>query len=254
MLHAPNRDRRGLSKLEWLIAAVVISLLVGFGYEAFTAHLAADYERRANDAFRNTMLGLFNYYDAHGCLPDPILVDENGEAQASWRFLISNSIDATNWYIPDQTKPWIKSDKSEFDLKVVAQSPNLYSFGEKTDFGPTRIVAVTGPDTAFDEKNRCSTFNQLPAGIIVLVEVAHSQVLWTEPGDFVWTGDPADADHHGALKIGAARRGRGFHVAFKDGTVWLLSPDMPMSELSRFFTREGASQNDREKNLGKYKL
>jgi len=229
-------------------------LLVGLGYEAFTAHQTHDYNRRADDAFRHTMLGLFNYYDAHGCLPDAILVDENDNPQASWRFLISNYIDATNWYIPDQTKPWIKSDKSEFDLKAVAQAPNLFSFWEKTAFGPTRIVAVTGPDTAFDDANRCSSFRELDADTIVLVEVVDAQVLWTEPGDFTWNGDTAGKNQPGAMKIGPTRPGCGFRAAFKDGTVWYLSRDTAVSELSKFFTARGARENDRERVLGKYKM
>jgi hypothetical protein len=56
------------------------------------------------------------------------------------------------------------------------------------------------------------------------------------------------------MTIGAKHGARGFHVAFKDGTVWLLSRDTPMSELSRFFTAQGARKDDRETILGPYKL
>jgi hypothetical protein len=54
------------------------------------------------------------------------------------------------------------------------------------------------------------------------------------------------------MRIGG-ENSRGFHVAFRDDTIWLLAPETPMIELSRFFTAAGARENDRDERLGRYR-
>ncbi|MGE5194072.1 MAG: hypothetical protein ACM3U2_16375, partial [Deltaproteobacteria bacterium] len=129
-------------------------LVVGLGYGVWTARRRTE-EKTAADSLKYALLGLWNYNDAHGCLPTAVLTDDAGRPRASWRFLISNYIDATNWYIPDKTRPWIRPDKTEIDVHVAGESASLFTFGEMSAGGATRIAAITGPGSAFDEDNRC---------------------------------------------------------------------------------------------------
>jgi hypothetical protein len=239
------------SALKWLGVGGLALVFVAVGFAAFRTHQAAEHEKRARDAFNYTMLGFANYYEAHGCLPDPVLFDDDGSPRASWRVIIINYLDASPSLIPDEKKPWIDSDKTEIDLEEFAKKVRLYCFWDKSGSTATRIAAVTGPDTAFDESNRCR-FLGLDADTILLVEVVGATEPWTHPGDFVWDPDPRQATAHELMRIGG-ENSRGFHVAFRDDTIWLLAPETPMIELSRFFTAAGARENDRDERLGRYR-
>lgn len=209
-------------------------------------------EKRAVEAFKCVMIGLYNFNDTHGCLPEPVLIDENDTPRASWRFLISNYVDSTNWYIPDERRPWIRTDNTEIDLPTFAeQSPGIFSVFDASAHGRSRIAAVVGPGSAFDDEHRCS-FAGADDDTIVLVEIIPGEVRWTEPGDYTWDGDRPDEPRADSLKIGN-RDGGPFHIAFKDGTIWRLSSETPPADVSRFFTVRGAREHDREAVLGKWR-
>jgi hypothetical protein len=225
-------------------------LVVGLGYGYWSVRHRKE-EKAAADALKYAILGLWNYNDAHGCLPTPALFDDDGNPRASWRFLICNYIEATNWYIPDETKPWIRPDKTEIDLHATAESASLFTFWETSARGATRIAAITGPGSAFDEDNRCS-FAQIDGDTIVLAEVANTDVPWTEPGDYTWQVQATGTVPAGSMKIGNAK-GQAFHVGFQNGDVWALAAETPLSDVSRFFTVKGARENDRETILGRWR-
>jgi hypothetical protein len=214
-------------------------------------HRRKEDEKKAADAMKFAILGLWNYNDGHGCLPTPALTDDDGRPRASWRFLISNYIDATNWYIPDETRPWVRPDNTEIDIRSTAETASPFSFWETSVRGATRIVAIAGPGSAFDEQNRCS-LAQLDGDTIILVEVANAEVRWTEPGDYTWEGEQPDSAGRGSMKIGSGE-GRLFHVAFQNGEVWAMAADTPLAELARFFTVQGAKENDRDTILTRWR-
>jgi prepilin-type processing-associated H-X9-DG protein len=54
--------------------------------------------------------------------------------------------------------------------------------------------------------------------------------------------------------ISAGLHGKGVHVGFADGAVWRLSKDVPIHDLKKLCTLEGATQHDRERLLGPYAI
>ena len=76
------------------------------------------------------------------------------------------------------------------------------------------------------------------------VEIAGFDVHWAEPGDLHVDEVPES--------ITAGPDGRGLCVLFADGTVWFLNSEVPLENLKKFFTIEGAKQHDREELLAPY--
>src|SRR5262249_42651950 len=105
----------------------------------------------------------------------------------------------------------------------------------------TNIVAITGPGTAFDEDHP-TRLKDIPPSTILCIEIAHSGIHWMAPGDL----------RLGKLPQSLSRGldGRGLHVGCADGSVWFVTADVPLSEVEKLCTIEGAKKYDREKVLG----
>ena len=109
----------------------------------------------------------------------------------------------------------------------------------------TNVVAITGPGTAFDG-DRPVRVSDIDSDTILAIEIADSGLHWMEPGDLSIDQVP-DSITQGV-------DGYGVHVLFADGWVWVLRPDVPLEDLTKFFTIEGAKRYDREQALGPYVL
>jgi hypothetical protein len=48
--------------------------------------------------------------------------------------------------------------------------------------------------------------------------------------------------------------GEGFQVLFADGSIWFLSASVPIEDVKKFCTIEGAKKYDREQVLAPYAL
>jgi hypothetical protein len=86
--------------------------------------------------------------------------------------------------------------------------------------------------------------SQLDADTILIVEVRNTGIHWMEPGDLDL--------RHLPQTIAADTSADSFHVGFADGEVWLLDAKVPVDELRKFLTLEGARQWDRQSCLGPY--
>ena len=102
---------------------------------------------------------------------------------------------------------------------------------------------MSGPGTAFDQDRICR-LEDIDAATILVIEVAESNTHWMAPGDL-----DVDAIQPAIVK---GLEGDGVHVLFADGSVWFLGEDVPLSDLQKFFTIEGAKQHDRDDVLVPY--
>jgi hypothetical protein len=100
-----------------------------------------------------------------------------------------------------------------------------------------------GPGTAFEDE-RVLGFKDLDGDTVIAIEVARTDTHWMEPGDLPVDDVPPS--------IVQGLEGDGVHVLFADGQVWFLSPDVPLADLRKFFTVDGAKRYDREQLLGPY--
>jgi hypothetical protein len=143
---------------------------------------------------------------------------------------------------PDYGKPW-DSPANEFWANF--WMPVYCWSGENSpERLQTNVVAITGPGTPFGEEKL--RIHDMSPHTILLVEMAHSGIHWMAPGDL------SVDDMCPSLVKGVD--GDGFLVAFPNGEVWFLSADVPLENVKKFCTIEGAKKYNRDEVLGRYAL
>jgi hypothetical protein len=209
-----------------------------------TIRRAADRAQRQN-CLRQIWHTLRTFHDSYDCLPPAVRKDKAGRPLCSWRFQTAPFLQS--WmYLPPMEfdQPW-DSKANQFWVKM---DNKIYCWAAEEDSPErfhTNVVAVTGPGTPFgvDRQNR---LQDMARGTILLVEIAHSGIHWMEPRDL-----PLDRVPESLVR---GLDGDGFHVVFADGQSWFLSADVPLEDVRKFLTIEGAKKHDRDQVLGPYAL
>ena len=120
----------------------------------------------------------------------------------------------------------------------------------------TIVYGVAGPDTAFEPSDypyvSKHTYDDLPANLVLVMEVADSKTHWMQPGDYDVTKLLAATGRLGDTVKGLMNDR--IHLLFADGEVWALSPDTPIDAVKPFFTITGAKAASREESLSKYRV
>jgi hypothetical protein len=230
--------------MTWWECAVVLTIVVGLAALLWpavrAARRAAQRSQRCN-AMRQVGLGFMNFADTYKKLPPAVRTDDEGRPLSSWRFQISPFLEAMMRGI-DLDDAWDDPVNRHY-----AVHPHgcfcLREAADRTRGAETNVMAITGPDTPLDGQ-RDRPFSELDADTILAVEVAHSETIWAEPGDLNIDELPES--------LCQGLDGDGLHVLFADGTVWFLRNDVPLAELRKFFTIDGAKRYDREQVLGSY--
>jgi hypothetical protein len=211
----------------------------------------------------HNIYGGLEYYDrASGHLPPATATDPESGEPVSWRIEVyqswvrlghisapQTSGDTSIDY--DRQEPW--TDPGNLRLQDLGAWLFRYT---QTDPGPNGMAgyytsyykAITGAGTAFDSATPPS-LRQLPKGLILVVRVESSDTHWMEPGDLS-IEEVAPSEKARKLLLGR----HGYVVLFADGEGWVLSGELPFSDLCKFFTVAGAKQFDRERVLGPYRV
>jgi hypothetical protein len=113
----------------------------------------------------------------------------------------------------------------------------------------TYYKAITGPGTAFDPAVPPPRLKRLPNDLILIVRVERSDTHWMQPGDLS-IEQLVPSDETRRLLLGKD----GYVVLFADRERWVLSGKLPIKDLCRFCTIEGAKQADREEILGAFRI
>ena len=236
-------------KMKCLSCLIGIIIVAGLAWVSLLVVQAASRHARRNDRAKNLWYvgeGLKNYSAAHRHLPNAVRLDQSGRPIASWRYdilkyvenLKMDTIPNKRWDDPAQEE-WYKSALGIYCFSPDANPEETASPKSRH----TNVMAVTGPDTAFDGQKRRKLLD-LDKDTILAVEVADTGVHWMEPGDLAIDKVPA------SLVKGVD--GDGFCVLFSDGAVWFLRSDVPLEDVKKFFTIEGSKKHDREELLGPY--
>jgi hypothetical protein len=197
--------------------------------------------QRANN-LKQIGLALRNYNDINGGLPPAVIRDSGGRLTSSWRLRIMPFVEATNILMWSTKPSW--SAPESFAWVVRACPAFAFCGGDDPRLrSEANVVAITGPDTAFDGDHQCSVAD-LPPATILAIDIKDSGVFWAEPGDLDIGNVPQS--------ITAGIDGDGVHVLFADGTVWYVHKAVPLDDLKKFFTVDGARRFDREQVLGPY--
>ena len=171
---------------------------------------------------------LRNFNAVHGSLPANI-VSKTGQPLISWRSISADGDAALR--LGDISAPW----DAAANKQAASSSCSIYCFclpPLSNEYLHTKVLAITGPDTAFDPIRRHS-LQDLPPDLILLVEVWGTGVHWLEPGDI-------DGPDYIRLRIDGPD-GKGCYVVFADGTLAFLSAATPLENVTKLCTISGQS-------------
>lgn len=227
----------------WLVGGTVIlvALVAVFVPAIRDARKSA---RRAyrRDSLAQVAVALHNFNHGYEYLPPAVSRDETGRPLSSWRFRLLVYVEGIMIW-PDFADRW----DAPANRWLNSRPYWVYCFNWAT--GPsdcqTTVVAVTGRGTAFED-GKVVRLADLDKDTILLIEMASSGIHWMEPGDL----DVAQV----AESITEGLDGRGVFVVFADGAVWFLHRDVPLDDLKKFFTIEGAKRYDRDQVLKPYAI
>jgi hypothetical protein len=236
-------------------ATAIGAILLGFAVASFSGP--------SHDAYL-TWGSLFNirqdlrhYDEVHGRLPPATATDSQSGEQSSWRVdvYLSSPFRSDKPRIDyDHHKRW----NDDHNLQLQRHGAWLFRYTQN-DFDSVRTggrygihttfyKAIIGRGTAFDPLAPAS-LEHLPKDLIVVLRVERSETHWMEPGDLSIEQLSASEETK-KLLLGKS----GYAVLFADGEGWILTSRVPIADLCKFFTIEGAEQFDREQLLGPYRI
>ena len=236
-----EKPRRAMTFWELVVVLVIIGVLVAVLIPAVRAARRAAWRAQRRNNLKQIGLAFHNFHDVYKQLPAAVRRDEWGRPLCSWRFHLLPYLEA--WMTPlDFGERWdepVNRWATNGPLHVYCLYPNR----DRPESLQTNVVAVVGPGTAFEEGREIG-LDDLDTDTILAVEIAGFEVHWAEPGDLHVDEVPES--------ITAGPDGGGLWVLFADGQVWFLEPEVPLEDLRKFFTIEGAKQHDREELLAPY--
>lgn len=155
------------------------------------------------------------YEDEHGCLPPAYIADPDGNPMHSWRVLVLPYIEEPTLYNAyDFTEPW----NGPNNRKLADKMPDIFQCpSEPKSNSHTNYVVIVGPDTAFPG-SRSTSLDDFHDGLdntILLVEIADSDIVWTEPRDLHVDTMSFRVNDDDAPSISSSRR-VGPYVVFAD--------------------------------------
>ena len=144
---------------------------------------------QCSNQLKQLALAIHCYRDQYHCFPSAYIADKNGKPMHSWRVLILPDLECNSLYKQyDFTEPWSGPNNK----KLLAPRPYGYSCpsdakASQPSATTTNYVAVVGKNAAwsgdtpmrFDELAGCGE----AANTVMLIEVANSDIQWTEPRD-----------------------------------------------------------------------
>ena len=233
-------------------------LLIVFWLQGLPGPHHHDYAAFAS--LHNIREGLRCYIDSHDYLPPASGIDPESGNFISWRIRVFESFVQNGHIAPpdgdenssvqyDPHKAWNAPE----NLRLQDPGARLFQYSQlDAQHGASPYLtfckAITGPGAAFAPDAQ-RIFHDLPGDLVLIVRVEHSSCHWMQPGDL--TIEELAKQTEGERLLSGDN---GYAVSFADGEIWLLSRTLPYSELSKFFTIEGAEQSDRNHILGPYRV
>ncbi|HBL43392.1 DUF1559 domain-containing protein [Gimesia sp.] len=197
------------------------------------------------DFFRSQIkqisLALHQYQADYGCLPPPVVKDEQGLALHSWRALLLPYFNSAH-HLKDRrldyhfNEPW----NSPHNQELAIQNKDLYQLDWQPQNGPrrkSRLVAVIDDTTFWNESSQCRKLpdSENRGQQILLIEIPGSGINWNTPADITldellaWSRQDL-FDDYGPLAL------------FADGHIeWLSPQELQGDKLQRKLQRPSVS-------------
>lgn len=135
-------------------------------------------------------IALREYHDDYGAFPPPYLADSHGQPMHSWRVLLLPYMNDGLYRMYNFAEPW--DGPNNIRLLGLGGAPQEYRcpVNDGSNLAPvTNYVAVVGDETAWNARKTVTLadITDGPDNTIMLVEVADSDIYWTEPRDLAFT-------------------------------------------------------------------
>jgi hypothetical protein len=170
-------------------------------------------------------IALRNYYNDYGRLPPTVVKAPDGTPMHSWRVLLLPYLGYEKLYANYRLdEPWNSPANQIVAMTVPAEYQDMSQFGSNT----TMFVAVTGPNSAWtiSETGRLPTIPEPTHQSILVIEMAGSNVVWTQPIDADLSMMSFTVNAKQTFSPRAGHSG-GPHVLAIDGSVFQLRRDLP---------------------------
>ena len=218
---------------------ILLMLPVG-GYPTEASH-----RTRCRNNLKGIGIALHNYHDVFGTFPPAYVSDEKGRPMHSWRVLIlpyfdQSTLEDDNLFEEyDFTEPWDGPN----NVKLLEKCPDVYACPSHEGEDPTMTAyaAIVGEPCVFwgTQPAKIRDITDGTSNTIMVSEVAHARVRWTEPRDISFGAFPGighpdgfKSDHEG-----------GVFVLRADGSVKLVSEKSNPEIVPATFTRNGGEEN-----------
>ena len=235
---------------------ILVCLLVVAAFVIQRQSAATKNAHRLGQQFKKVALCMSIYISASQEFPPPVIWSKSDPRIPlySWRLPISTFMIDGGMLGPDNGSAWDTEQNSHW--RKLKCEFGLNSSGDYNPDNSARILAITGPDTAFGVSGaEGSSWSPdiVPNDTIMLIEFAKSDWHWTEPGDLNIDSIEKYIRSESQKTVDGILTGR-FHVVFADFQVWALSTKTPYKDLEPFFTKSGAAAQDRSQLLKKHCL
>jgi prepilin-type processing-associated H-X9-DG protein len=198
-------------------------------------------------------IALHNYHQVHNCFPAPYA---KGKPMHSWRMAILPYAMSQNVYQQyDYNQPW----DSPANLALARSFQPFYcvcpSAKQPSRSGLTDYVMVVGPKAATHggEWTSLDEITDGTANTIVVVEIADSDIFWTEPRDLSLDEMTLQINDKSKPNI-SSHHPHGAMVLFADGSIRFLDESMSTEELRAMLTASagdgGAVRDSTARNRG----
>ena len=225
----------GLGLAAAVVGVVTIALLV-VGPLMESAQIGTN-RRKCAANLRQIGTALLQYERDYGTLPPAIVSDAQGTPLYSWRVLILPYLGPQEQRLYSQFRldqPW----NSPANSLLLKQMPKIFRSPGDTAAAAdeTSYVVIAGPSTPFPLGQPLARA-QIGDGVystILVVEVAHSGIAWTEPKDL--------RDNQLSFQIGVDLGGShtgGMNALFADGQVRFLKDSLSSEEVADLTTANG---------------
>lgn len=207
----------------------------------------AERDRAWRSHLRQIGIALHAYHDANDSFPPAYVADESGQPMHSWRVLIlpylddPRAQDIYNRY--DFDEPW----DGPHNRRLINEVPDAYRDPIHPAPGAfTKYMVISGPDALFDgaAKRRFRDVWDGTANTIMVVEVASSSTIWSEPADLELgkLRMQINATHDGT-SISNSRRD-GAYALHADGAVYLYPNDFDAPSLRQLIDPDDGQSTD----------
>ncbi len=234
------------SRPKGLLTAFVVVILgcgcIGLLLPAFSSAREAARRMQCLNNLKQIALALHNYHDVYGVFPPAYIPDAQGKPKHSWRVLILPFLEEQGTYEKyDFDEPWDGPNNRD----LLTSMPRVYACPSHTRHTgtpatATNYLAVVGPSSAWPGPigKKLSEFGDPTSETILVVEAGSHDIQWTDPRDFSleeaiarMTSTEPTLDEGHWYEDFFTRRFQGRNVAMADGSVQLVSGEMPREVL-----------------------